>query len=137
MFQGIFEIVLHKTNPLCFSKYVSSCFGKNQSLNGGDSASSYRHWRNGVPHTRERGKMGGGREASGNGRFPPAAYLLPLGLIRQRATFRRERSERAESPPENHENTPTVATEKALAKLEKTTLARFLARSGGNFAALK
>ena len=89
-------------------------------MNGGDSASSYRHWRNGVPHTRKKGeKMGGGREASGNGRFSPAAHLLPLGLIRRRAPFRRERSERAESPPENHENTPTAATENHSRNLKK------------------
>jgi len=81
--------------------------------------------------------MGGGHETSGNGRFPPAAHLLPLGLIRRGAPFRREHSERAESPPENHENTPTAATKKALTKLEKTALVRFLAQSGGNFAALK
>lgn len=69
-------------------------------------------------------KMGGGREASRNGRFPPAAHLLPLGLIRSRAPFRRERSERAESPSENHENTPIAATEKALAKLDFSYLCR-------------
>ncbi|MBR4648179.1 MAG: hypothetical protein IKO75_13790, partial [Bacteroidales bacterium] len=46
------------------------------SLNGGDSASSYRHWRNGAPHSRKRGKkMGGGRETSGNGSYFPAAHL--------------------------------------------------------------
>ena len=94
-----------------FQQVCLKLFWKNQSLNGGDSASSYRHWRNGVPHTREKGeKMGGGREASGNGRFPPAAHLLPLGLMRRGAPFRRERSERAESPPENHENAPPAAT---------------------------
>ncbi len=38
---------------------------------------------------------------------PPAAHLLPFGLTRRYAPFRRERSERAESPPRNHENTPT------------------------------
>jgi hypothetical protein len=44
----------------------------------GDSASSYRHWRNGAPHSRKRGKkMGGGRETSGNGSYFPAAHLLP------------------------------------------------------------
>ena len=49
--------------------------------------------------------MGGGRETSGNGSYFPAAHLLPLGLTRWYAPFRRERSERAESPTENHENT--------------------------------
>ncbi|MBR4647057.1 MAG: hypothetical protein IKO75_08115 [Bacteroidales bacterium] len=83
-------------------------------MNGGDSASSYRHWRNGAPHSRKRGKkMGVGRETSGNGSYFPAAHLLPLGLIRRCAPFRRERSERAESPTENHENTPTAATKRA------------------------
>ena len=57
--------------------------------------------------------MGGGRETSGNGSYFPAAHLLPLGLILRCAPFRRERSERAESPTENHENTPTAATKRA------------------------
>ncbi len=56
--------------------------------------------------------------------FPPAAHLLPLGLIRRGAPFRRERSERAESPPENHENAPPAATEKSLAKLDFLYLCR-------------
>ena len=34
-------------------------------------------------------------------------------LSRQCTPFRRERSERAESPTENHENTPTAATKRA------------------------
>ena len=62
--------------------------------------------------------MGGGREASGNGRFSPAAHLLPLGLIRRGAPFRRERSERAESPTDNHEKTPITATNKSLRNLD-------------------
>ena len=33
----------------------------NLSLNGGDSASSYRHWRNGAPHSRKKGEEDGRR----------------------------------------------------------------------------
>jgi hypothetical protein len=62
-------------------------------------------------------KMGGGRETSGNGSYFPAAHLLSLGLIRRCAPFRRERSERAESPTENHEKTPTAVTKKSLQNL--------------------
>ncbi|MBR4645738.1 MAG: hypothetical protein IKO75_01300 [Bacteroidales bacterium] len=47
-------------------------------MNEGDSASSYRHWRNGVPHTGEKGeKMGGDRKSSGNGRFSPPPIFSP------------------------------------------------------------
>ncbi|MBR3573313.1 MAG: hypothetical protein IKN99_08695 [Bacteroidales bacterium] len=47
-------------------------------MNGGDSASSYRHWRNGAPHTGNKGeKMGGGYETSGNGNFPPPPIFSP------------------------------------------------------------
>ena len=63
-------------------------------------------------------KMDGGYETSDNGSFFPAAHLLPLGLIRRRAPFRREHSERAESPTENHENTPIAATKKSLRNLK-------------------
>ncbi|MBR3558854.1 MAG: hypothetical protein IKN78_08300, partial [Bacteroidales bacterium] len=50
------------------------------SLNGGDSASSYRHWRNGALHSRgKRGKTGGGWRVTGNGTVFPAARLsLPI-----------------------------------------------------------
>ena len=47
-------------------------------LNVGDSASSYRHWRNGAPCTRVKGeKMGGGEGACGSGApFPPPIFSL-------------------------------------------------------------
>ena len=41
--------------------------------------------------------MGGGRNVSGNGKVFPAAHLFPLDSFGS-APFRRERSERAESP---------------------------------------
>ena len=48
-------------------------------LNVGDSASSCRHWRNGVPHTREKGeKMGGVREVPGNCSLSPPPIFSPL-----------------------------------------------------------
>ncbi|MBQ3732510.1 MAG: hypothetical protein II859_00940 [Bacteroidales bacterium] len=38
----------------------------------------------------------------------PLRHFVPCGMVR------RERSERAESPPESHENTPVAATPKVL-----------------------
>jgi hypothetical protein len=53
-----------------------------------------------LPQTNSRGSAAALR-ALRNG-----AHLFPLSLADRRAPFRRERSERAESPAENHENTP-------------------------------
>ena len=48
----------------------------------------------------------------------PRRPSSPLGLIRRCAPFRRERSERAESPTDNHEKTPITATNKSLRNLD-------------------
>ena len=55
------QILAQKYKKTQVSQVCLRLFRGNLSLNEGDSASSYRHWRNGVPHTGEKGEEDGRR----------------------------------------------------------------------------
>ena len=64
MFKSILQnvqILAQKYKKTQVSQVCLRLFRGNLSLNEGDSASSYRHWRNGVPHTGEKGEEDGRR----------------------------------------------------------------------------
>ena len=101
--------------PVGWQGRGSTCF---LLLNGGDSATSYRRRRNGASRF---GSKRGKRWAAAVSfpatvRFFRRPSFSPFSAQRC-APFRRERSERAESPTESRENTSDSATKK-LAKLE-------------------
>ena len=94
-------------------------------LNEGDSASSCRHWRNGVPLMGSKGEKEERRRCVlGARHFFFRRPSFSPSFFWQCASFRRERSERAESPAESHENTPTAVTRKSMRNLNKTNAAR-------------